>query len=219
MINNKYLLCYDFETSGRDSKNCGITQIAAVVIHPRTLEILDEFNCDNIKPRPNDVLEDEAFKITRKDKDYILANGIDAKQAWQNFTQFIHQFNTKRSSWNAPIPCGMNIDAYDHVILNRYCKDYGPWDEKQDKQSLVSNFMSYDLLRQYYWWIESTPDEQFPDIKLTTIAQYMGLDIKDAHDALIDTKNCAKIIVKMIRLQRKLFPQVKFKNAFKLNPE
>ena len=214
MINNKHLIVYDFETTGKNPNVCGITQIAAVIVHPRTLEIIAEFNRDNIKPRPDDILEDEAFKITRKDKDHIMKNGLDAKQAWSEFMNFVHQYNPKRSAWGAPIPCGFNTDAYDAVLLNRYCKDYGPWDDKKDQQTLVSNFMSYDLMRQFYWWLESTHEDQFPDIKLTTIAQYMGLPIGEAHDALVDTKNCAKIIIKMLRLKRKLFPQIKFKNAF-----
>lgn len=215
MINDRYLIVYDYETTGINPHTCGITQIAAVVLHPRTLNVLDKFQRDNIKWRPNDTVEDKAFAITRKDKAYIEKSGVDPKQAWGDYVNFVQQYNKSKSSFNAPIPCGYNIINYDNILTARYCKDYGPWDAKKNQQSLISSYMSYDLLHKMFWLTESTSEEVMPDIKLPTISQLMGLDIEGAHDALVDTENCAKIITKFIRLDRYMFPKIKLKDAFK----
>jgi len=212
MINDRPFLVFDFETTGINPAKCGITQIAACAIHPRRLEILGTFNRDNIKWHDDDEINDEAFKITRKDKDFILKNGVNPKQAWEEFTNFVYEYNPKRSSWSAPIPAGYNIIGYDLKILDRYCDKYGPSDVKNGRQSLVSTFMRYDLMDQIFWWTES--NASLPNIKLDTIRDWMGLSKEGAHDALVDVEQTAQIVIKMIRLYRELSTRVKFAGAF-----
>lgn len=212
MINDKPLLVFDFETTGVNPSTCGVTQIAAVVIHPRRLEIIGEFNRDNIKWHPEDEVSDEAFKITRKDRKFIEENGYCPKQAWQELTSFVYEFNPKRSSWGAPIPAGYNICGYDMPILDKYCQKYGPIDVKNGKQSLVSSYMSCDILQHLFWWNESNP--KLPNLKLDTIREYMGLDKDGAHDALVDVTQTAQIIIKFLRLYRDMGPKIRFEGAF-----
>jgi len=212
MRNDKFLLVYDYETSGRDPRKVGITQIAGVIIHPQTLEILDEFNRDNIKPRETDLIEDEAFKITRKNKDEILKNGHDPKIIWPEWVNFIKQYNPKMSGFMAPIPCGFNIDGYDSVLTERYAEEYGPWDTKKDQQCLMSNFMSFDVMRMNFWWHRNNHD--LADLKLDTYRDYVGMSKANAHDALQDVKDTAAIIVKYLRLYSELGKKIRWKGAF-----
>ena len=68
-----------------------------------------------------------------------------------------------------------------------------------------------------------------PDVKslkLTSICEWMGFskaEIENAHDALQDVKNTAKILVRLIKMQRGLTavnpdtgrPRLQMKDAFK----
>ena len=38
-----------------------------------------------------------------------------------------------------PIPAGFNILGYDMHIVNRLCKEYGPWDEKRPCKTVSSD--------------------------------------------------------------------------------
>lgn len=218
MINDRPILVLDFETTSaqahpnKEGKTCGITQIAACVIHSRRLEIIGEFNRDNIKWHDDDDISDEAFKITKKDKNFIINHGIDPKQAWNEFVNFVWEHNPKRSSYNAPIAAGYNICGFDLPLLDKYCQKYGPIDTKNGRQSLVSNFMSMDMMQHIFWWTES--NQNLPNIKLDTIREWMGLSKEGAHNALIDVQQTAQVIIKMIRLYRELGPRVKFERAF-----
>jgi len=219
MINDKPLICFDFETtsakavgSTENPSTCGITQIAAVVIHGRRLEIIGEFNRDNIKWHEDDDISDEAFKVTRKDKAFIEKNGYCPKQAWAEFTSFVHEFNPKRSVWGAPIPCGYNINGFDMPLLEKYCQKYGPIDNKSGRGCLVSNYMQFDVLNHLFWWFES--NAALPNMKLDTLRDYFGMDKEGAHDALVDVTQTAQIAIKLLRLYRDLHKKIKFAGAF-----
>jgi len=212
MINDRPLLCFDLETTGINPRTCGITQIAAVVIHPRRLEIIGEFNRDNIKWHDDDEVSDEAFKVTGKDKQFIIDNGYDPKQAWIDFTNFVYQFNPKRSAWGAPIPCGYNIVGYDLPLVEKYCQKYGPLDPKNQKACLMSGYMSFDVLQHLFFWFESNAN--LPNMKLDTLRDYFGMDKEGAHNALVDVTQTAQIAIKLLRLYRDLSKKIKFEGAF-----
>lgn len=209
MINDRYIAVFDFETGGKDPLKVEITQVAAVIIHPHKLTIVDEFNSE-VRPLEPDKLEDEALKITRKTRE-ALALAPHPKNVWADFQAFIQKYNPKSGSFTAPIAAGYNIRSYDMPIVQRYCDLYGPTD-KQGKQGLFNNWIMMDLMDYVWlWWYQS---KELPDIKQATVASYLGLDVSNAHDALCDVKNCAKILIKFLKLHGSLRPQIKFKGAF-----
>lgn len=210
MINDKYIVVFDMETTGKSPITSEITQVAAQVIHPRKLEIIDSFNSE-VRPLNMDGVEDEALRVTRKTKEK-LALAPHPKTVWENFTTFIHQYNPKKTAYNSPIGAGFNTDAYDMTILRRYCKEYGPWDEKRDQQSLLSEYMSFDLLKHFFWLFESNVELQ--DNKLTTILEYMGMDTNEAHDAMVDVNNTSKVLIRLLKMYRNVASKAKFKGAF-----
>jgi DNA polymerase III epsilon subunit-like protein len=205
-MNKNEIIVMDFETTGLDTSTCEITQIAAVVVNPRRLTIVDEFNTE-VRPLDFDAISEDALKVTRKTKEG-LALAPHPEQVWGDFKNFCDKYNFKKTPYTAPIMAGYNILGYDLPILNRYAKKYGTVDNKTGKQNLFSNFMSYDLIHEVYWWHENSSD--LPNIKLTTLCEWLGLDTTKAHDALYDVKNTAKIMIKFMRLKRYLFPKIKF---------
>ena len=97
MANYRDIIVFDFETGSADPRTCQPTQIAAVAIHARKLELQPGgfFNSE-IRPIIDDdeaikagvaPLEDDALRITRKTRDE-LAKAPPLKTVWNKFAQF-----------------------------------------------------------------------------------------------------------------------------------
>ena len=222
-MNYNNICVFDFETGGRDPKSCEILQIGACIIDKWNLEIVDEFN-SLCKPEDMDSIEDEALEVNgikRKD----LKKAIDVKIVWGQFVDWVNKYNKSKGPLNtflAPVPAGYNIIGYDLPIVNRYCKKYGPWDKKRKEQKLFNQINKLDLMDHMWFWTENNSD--IKSLKLTTVCEWMGFskaEIENAHDALQDVKNTAKIIIRLMRMARSLTsadedsqPRLQMKNAF-----
>ena len=125
-------------------------------------------------------------------------------------------------SYRAPIPAGYNIIGYDMPIVQRYCEKYGPWDKKRGDQKLFNQLHKLDLMDHMWFWTENNDD--LKSLKLTSVCEWMGFskaEIENAHDALQDVKNTAKILVRLMRMARTLTagdeynsPRLQMKNSF-----
>ena len=212
-INDRYIIVYDFETCGKDPHTTEITQVAAQVIDPRTLELGPTFNSE-CKVLNEDLVEQKALEVTGKTIEQIRkAPGPEV--VWAAFTDYCHMYNksSTNTSFKAAISSGWNIDGFDSIITERYCQKYGPLDKKKNQQSLFSSFMSIDLMKYFWIWYENTDD--IPDYKFDTQREHMGLSTEAAHDALFDVKQCAQLLVKVLNLHRNLYPKIQFKDCFK----
>ena len=107
MANYRDIIVFDFETGGANPYTCQPTQIAAVAIHARKLELQPGgmFNSE-IRPIIDDdkaikagvaPLEDDALRITRKNRD-DLAKAPLPKTVWKKFAQFCDKYNFKKSN-------------------------------------------------------------------------------------------------------------------------
>ena len=152
MANFRDIIVFDFETGGVNPHTCQPTQIAAVAIHARKLELQPGgvFNSE-MRPIIDDdkaikagvaPLEDKALEITRKTREG-LAKAPLPKGVWKKFSQFCDKYNFKKTSYYAPIAAGYNINGYDMPIVERLCQQYGPIDEKRIvKRSLILFLLS-----------------------------------------------------------------------------
>ena len=115
-MNYRDIIVFDFETGGRNPYTCQPTQIAAVAIHARKLELQPggTFNSE-IRPIIDDdkaikagvdPLEEEALKITRKTRDE-LAKAPLPKTVWRKFSQFCDKYNFKKNKLLCPNSCGL----------------------------------------------------------------------------------------------------------------
>lgn len=102
MANFRDIIVFDFETGGANPHTCQPTQIAAVAIHARKLELQPggEFNSE-MRPIIDDdkaieagvaPLEDKALEITRKTRKE-LAKAPLPKTVWKKFSKFCDQYN------------------------------------------------------------------------------------------------------------------------------
>jgi DNA polymerase III epsilon subunit-like protein len=218
MANRDYII-FDFETGSRNPHKTQPTQIAALAIDGRNLAVKGQFNSE-IKPILEDELaiaagfdpiEDEALKITGKTREG-LSTAPSLKSVWSKFTKFVDQYNWKGDSFFAPIPVGFNIIGFDLIIINRLCKEFGPWDKDKEHQKLFSKVYKVDIMDNVFLWTEGDPSVK--SISMDSLRQRMGLSKENAHDALQDVKDEANIFIKLLKTHRSVYQNITFENAF-----
>lgn len=218
MANRDYI-CFDFETGSRNPHKTQPTQIAAIAIDGRNLSLKGAFNSE-IQPIFDDEeaismgldpIENEALKITNKTKESLLT-APSLKSVWSKFTKFVEQFNWKNDPFFNPIPVGYNIINFDMVIINRLCKQFGPWDKSRDQQKLFSRIYKVDVMDNVFLWTESDPE--IKSISMDSMREKMGLSSENAHDALQDVKDTANIFIKFLKTHRAVYRNINLDKSF-----
>jgi DNA polymerase III epsilon subunit-like protein len=218
MANRDYIL-FDFETGSRNPHKTQPTQIAAIALDGRNFKVKGTFNSE-IRPIINDEealaagldpLEDGALKITGKNRE-ALAEAPLLKSVWSKFTKFVSQYNWKGEAFFNPIPVGFNIIGFDMIIINRLCKDYGPWDDERNQQKLFSKVYKFDIMDNVFAWTEGDPS--IKSISMDALRERMGLSSENAHDALQDVKDSANIFIKLMKTHRAVYQNMNFDKAF-----
>lgn len=220
-MNYRDIIVFDFETTGRNPHKCQPTQIAAVAIHARKLELQpggvfeSKIRCivDDEKAIKAgfDPVEEKALEVTRKTRAEI-SKGPLPKTVWKKFGNFVNKYNYKGTSWYAPIAAGYNINSYDMPIVNRMCKAFDPWDDKKQEQKLFNPIFTMDVMQHVYCWFEDNAD--VTGYGMDFMRDYFGMPKDNAHDALQDVKDTANILIKFLKLQRSLSKKIKFEKAF-----
>lgn len=218
MANRDYII-FDFETGSRNPHRTQPTQIAAIALDGRTLNVKGQFNSE-IRPIFDDAeaiaagldpIEDEALKITKKTREK-LAEAPSLKSVWAKFTKFVDQYNWKGDTFFNPIPVGFNIIGFDMIIVHRLCKEFGPWDKEREQQKLFSKVYKIDIMDTVFAWTESDPSIR--SISMDSLRERMGLSTEKAHDALQDVKDEANIFIKFMKTYRAVYQNIKFEKAF-----
>jgi DNA polymerase III epsilon subunit-like protein len=209
-MNSSNIIVFDFETGGLNPKKCSPIQVAAVVLNPRTLEVIPngKFNqmmCP-LTQEEFDAIEDGALAVNKKTREQIKAAPPE-DLVWKDFGKFVLSY---KNGNNLPIPAGQFIYGYDLIISERLCKKYGPWDKKRDEQALWSRDF-IDLKNDLFRWFENS--NELPNMKLDTVRDYFGMRKDQAHDAMEDVRQTAEILVKFMKLYRSLAKRVRFKDS------
>jgi len=218
MANRDYII-FDFETGSRNPHKTQPTQIAAIALDGRSLTVKGQFNSE-IKPIFDDEkakeagfdpIEDEALKITKKTREQLEV-APSLKAVWTKFTKFVDQYNWKGDPFFNPIPVGFNIIGFDMHIINRLCKEFGPWDKEREQQKLFSRVYKIDIMDNIFAWTESDPGVR--SISMDSLRERMGLSFDNAHDALQDVKDEANIFIKLMKTHRAVYQNMNFDKAF-----
>ncbi len=218
MANRDYVI-FDFETGSRNPHKTQPTQIAAIALDGRNFKLKGTFNSE-IKPIIDeeeaiaaglDPLQDEALKITGKNRE-ALAEAPSLKSVWAKFTKFVSQYNWNGDAFFNPIPVGFNIIGFDMIIINRLCKEFGPWDKEREQQKLFSKIYKVDIMDNIFAWTESDPSVK--SISMDALRDRMGLSKENAHDALQDVKDSANIFIKLMKTHRAVYQNMNFDKAF-----
>ncbi|NDC71847.1 MAG: 3'-5' exonuclease [Sphingobacteriia bacterium] len=227
MINYNKICVFDFETDGSDPRVCSPVQIAAVMVDPIHLEIIEgsEFNI-NFKPEvlekqsdykyETDILSFHAKVRGCKEEEILSAWQQYPKQehSWNLFVNYLDKYHTrtsKKSQFSAPIAAGYNIYRFDLPIVDRLSVKYGNIN-KENKTSLFFPRDVVDAMNLMFYWFEHNND--IKSFTLDTIRDYFGISKEGAHDALKDVKDTASILIRFMRLHRNLGQKIKFKNSF-----
>ena len=216
---NRDIIMFDFETGGRNPMKCQPTQIAAIALDGRNFRLKGEFNSmmrpiiddDEAIAAGVDPIEEGALKVTGQTRSK-LARAPLPKGVWKKFCTFVNKYNWKGTPYFAPIPAGFNIIGYDMHIVNRLCKEYGPWDDKRQSQKLFHQIYKIDVMDDVWLWTEGDPAVK--SISMDSLRERMGLSSENAHDALQDVKDTANIFIKLQKSRRAVYRNMKFEKAF-----
>jgi DNA polymerase III epsilon subunit-like protein len=229
MANNQKICVFDLETDGSDPTVCSPVQIAAVIIDPRKLEIIEdsEFNI-NLMPEAveknkdydyndSDVLDFHA-KVKNLSKEKVLAEWREYQKqeiGWKMFISYLEMYHIrssgKKSCFTAPIACGYNINRFDLPIIDRLSKKYNNIN-KEKKTNIFYPRDVVDVMNVVFYWFEG--NNELKNYTLDNLREYLGMSKEGAHDALKDVKDTAEIIIRFLRLHRNLSKKIKFKGSF-----
>tara|TARA_Y100001963_G_C6759060_1_gene438441 strand:+ start:1291 stop:1965 length:675 start_codon:yes stop_codon:yes gene_type:complete len=216
---NRDIIVFDFETGGRNPLRCQPTQIAAIALDGRNFRVKGEFN-SMMRPILDDEkaiaagvdpVEDGALKVTGQTREG-LAKAPLPKGVWKKFCAFVNKYNWKGTPYFAPIPAGFNIIGYDMKIVDRLCKEYGPYDDKREGQKLFHQIYKIDVMDDVWLWTEGDPNVK--SISMDSLRERMGLSSDNAHDALQDVRDTANIFIKLQKSRRAVYRNMKFEKAF-----
>jgi len=216
---NRDIIMFDFETGGRNPLKCQPTQIAAIALDGRNFRPKGEFNSmmrpiiddDKAIAAGVDPIEEGALKVTGQTREQ-LAKAPLPKGVWKKFCTFVNKYNWKGTPYFAPIPAGFNILGYDMKIVDRLCKEYGPWDDKRQSQKLFHQIYKIDVMDDVWLWTEGDPDVK--SISMDSLRERMCLSSDNAHDALQDVRDTANIFIKLQKSRRAVYRNMKFEKAF-----
>jgi len=216
------------ETDGCNPDVCSPVQIAAVIIDPLRLEIIQDSEF-NVTIKPEKLEEDDKYTYSDSDildfhskvrgcsKDDILTTWKEytpQNQSWKLFLSYLEKYHIrsdKRSCFTAPIAAGYNINRFDLRIIDRLSKKYNNLN-KEGRSSLFYPRDVIDVMNVIFYWFES--NNELKNYTLDNLRDYLGLSKEGAHDALKDVKDTAEILIRFLRLHRNLGKKVKFKGSF-----
>lgn len=228
MINTHKIICLDFESDSSDPKTCNPTQLAALAIHPRTLEIIPDSEFNSLICPPT--IDDENYESIHKDtiefhakNQHITAAEVVSswrqapkeKVVWENFMEYLNKYHTsqdRKNMFTAPLIMGYNILGFDFPIIQRLCEKYGNVD-KTGRQNIFYNRDKIDLMLYSFQWFENLTEPTA--YNMDELRRFFGITTAGSHDALKDIRDTSEIFIRWQKLIRRTSERVKFKNAFK----
>ena len=197
------LLFFDLETTGVDSKNCAIIQLAGIMVEidpENNLKPVDAINL-KMKPRKGKTVEQEALAINNYSLNDIMEWENDAV-AFKKFMTFIEKHVVRFNSIDKIKLCGYNNSRFDTDFLRQWFKEndnlyFGSyfWVDQIDVMCEASRYL-----------IHYRP--ALNNFKLGNIANVLGvpLDENSLHDGFYDIKITYKIFKKILESGNLIMP-------------
>lgn len=228
-MNNRKYIVFDFETDHKEANQASPIQFGAVAIDPLKLEIIpnSEFfswSC------PTDIDDPNYYEKHKETIDWHcgpdknnckpeqllekIRKAPEEKVVFENFVKYVSLYHIKPSSqsiFTAPIFAGYNSYNFDFPILDRLCKLYKKAD-KSGEQNLYLSRDTIDILKIVTLWF--APLDDINKYTMDSLRDYMGLSKAGAHNALIDIRHEAQILIKFLKLHKDLAKRITFKGAF-----
>lgn len=213
MANNNYYAVYDFETSGIDPEICQPLSLGVVIVHPKKLEIVSEFysliKFENLEELQSEKGKEALEKNKLKIEDLEVAPSL--QNVWKNFVSFIKQYKMGSNSWGNPIAGGYNIVNYDNVIINRLAKRFNTLN-KEGKPDIFHPRDSFDCMLHMFSWLENK--DEIRSYSFDNMRKFLGITQANAHNSLEDSRDAAKLMIRLIKMYRNNEPKMRFAGAF-----
>lgn len=217
-MNKNFICVYDFETGGRNVIRSQPIQLAAAILDPKTLQVVDGGTFESlIKPIPDkdcekyglEPIQDEALQVNKKDRKE-LKKAPEAQIVWELFTNWINNFNVGKNEWGLPVRCGYNIVNFDDYFVRRLCcgnmigekepykfgpaNDYGP--------SIFHPIYLFDVMLMMVGWFENKYEPNLKSFSMDNLRKFTGMESENAHDALQDVYDTAELLNRLLNMQR-----------------
>lgn len=181
------ILYFDVETTGTDHTVHEITQFAALVEIDGVLKEEVNWRC---QPTRWDKIDPGALQTTGVTVEQLKAEQNPQamfRQIHGLFNKYINKFDRSDKFY----PAGHNV-SFDLDFLQAFWKQHGD----QYGTGTYQNWRALDS-RVFANFLSIKGMLDLPDLKLATLAKYMGVKI-DAHDALSDIKATREILHMML---------------------
>lgn len=195
----RYVIVSDTETSGLPSKggkgkpallayhDILLVEIAAVVVDIHEMKIVEEYDAI-IKPYKEEFTWQSAAEQTHGlSRSHLQANGEDVKNVYRSYAGLLSKFKNPKIG---AVLCGHNFQGFDIPFIEALFEAHG------------------DNLYNYVRWIEDTQKMAYyrsleqENFKLGTCCRLEGVELVDAHRALVDTRANAYLFMKYIAAMR-----------------
>ena len=198
----------DFETGGLDPVRCACTQIALEAIRLDTLEVFDRYNCyiapyckqelgaarrkvlrtkhEQAQPSERMDYEPRALEYSGITMERLEAQGIDLKEVAENVIRFAQGATLSKGVQCKPVLIGQNI-AFDIGFLTQLMSYAG-------KTDFYGNFQPLYLDTILLARLALGADPEIMSYKLELVAERLGIELDDAHDAGADVTATLDIV-------------------------
>lgn len=201
----------DFETGGLDCTRCACTQIAVQAIRLDTLETFDRYvkyiapyhkqemgaarrkvlktKQELSQPAERMEYEQVALDYSNITMDTLINMGAEMKEVAADIIRFVHKATISKGVQCKPVLIGQNI-LFDVGFLTQLMNYAGLTKEYEKafagKQDFYGNFQPLYLDTILLARLALGADPSVVSYKLEMIAQKLGVDLDDAHDADAD---------------------------------
>lgn len=209
----------DFETGGLDCTRCGCTQIAVQALRLDTLETVDRYvtyiapyhkqemgaarrkvlrtKHELAQPAERMDYEQAALDYSNISLDLLIDQGADMKEVAADILRFVQRATLSKGAACKPVLIGQNI-LFDIGFLTQLMNYAGLTKEYEKafagKRDFYGNFQPLYLDTILLARLALGADTTVTSYKLELIAQELGVELDDAHDADADVTATLDII-------------------------
>ncbi len=177
---NKFLWV-DVETGGLDPKINGPHQVAGqIVIDGVTV---DEFNL-KFQFHPDEVVEQEALDVSDLTIEQVAARDMTSKQGYNEFNHKLCSYVNKYDKLDKFVFCAYNANFDAQFVCEWFIRHGNPYFFGLCHGGAYFDPLNLALLAE----IKAGKRLFYPSRKLNVVAEYLGVDLFNAHDALADIR-------------------------------
>jgi DNA polymerase-3 subunit epsilon len=182
MAQNKYIVCWDIETTGLNPKEDFIIQLALAKFKKDTYEITEQKKW-YIKPAHQYTISPSAQAVHGLTKEFIEENGIYFKEIASEFFEIIRDADLLTYNGN----------SFDVKFLYEECKRW-------NLELPINDKVFYDSF---------SMECRFSPRNLSSVYKnYTGKDLEDAHDALVDVMGTITVFERQMKFHKLEYDEI-----------